>query len=224
SGGGTPVWSKFSDDKNSSLQDMMRFCEKIGSKKVKKEILISKSDKTSDQTFKRKNKNRPQEMSSKVKVPKIRQVVNVSKPTSSSRDPRFDDLCGSEYQEELFHARYHFLDGVRRREEEQLRRRLRRSKSGSEEQWELKYLLTRMKQQESAKEKRRKKREDERKWKKEERAKVLRGVKKPYFLKNSMKKKLSDESGPLSGSNKVEVNREKKKKSKESKVMPYTRR
>lgn len=46
----------------------------------------------------RENKNRPREMSSKIRPPRVRQVVNVAK--KKRRDPRFEALCG-EFNEDV---------------------------------------------------------------------------------------------------------------------------
>jgi len=49
--------------------------------------------------FKRENKNRPREVSSKVKVGRLRDVVGFklgeAKKAEQKRDPRFDSLCGT---------------------------------------------------------------------------------------------------------------------------------
>ena len=54
--------------------------------------------------FKRDNKNRPREMSSKVKVGRLRDVVGFksgeAKKALDKRDPRFDALCG-DYDEKV---------------------------------------------------------------------------------------------------------------------------
>ncbi|XP_002125370.2 ribosomal RNA processing protein 36 homolog [Ciona intestinalis] len=222
------IWQNLAKHKNASLQDMVKMCDQIGAKKVKNEML-SKSYKgaaNKQQTFKRENKNRPQEISSKIKVPKIRQVVIVPKSATMTRDPRFDDLCGSEYNEELFQNRYQFLDNIKQRERLQLKKQVKKTKKGTKDQQQLKYLLSRMEQQEIAKKQRMEKREEERKWKKVEMKKVKQGIKRPYYLKNSVKNKMVAELRNKDGaaSNKSEIRKEKRQKSKESKVMPYTRR
>ncbi len=54
--------------------------------------------------FKRENKNRPREMSSKVTVGRLRDVVGFksgeAKKNPAKRDPRFDALCG-EFDEKV---------------------------------------------------------------------------------------------------------------------------
>lgn len=42
--------------------------------------------------FKRETKNRPRELSSRIRVDKVRKIVHV--PSKKSRDPRFENLCG----------------------------------------------------------------------------------------------------------------------------------
>ncbi|XP_036022876.1 ribosomal RNA processing protein 36 homolog isoform X4 [Onychomys torridus] len=61
------------------------------------------------------DKHRPLEMSAKVRVPFLRQVVPISKKLA--RDPRFDDLSG-EYNPEVFDKTYQFLNDIRAKEKE----------------------------------------------------------------------------------------------------------
>lgn len=50
------------------------------------------SKKKQMQLFKRENKNRPREISSRSRAPPVREVVHVKKVVK--RDPRFDESCG----------------------------------------------------------------------------------------------------------------------------------
>lgn len=61
------------------------------------------------------DKHRPLEMSAKVRVPFLRQVVPISKKVA--RDPRFDDLSG-DYNPEVFDKTYQFLNDIRAKEKE----------------------------------------------------------------------------------------------------------
>lgn len=54
--------------------------------------------------FKRENKNRPRELSAKIRVPRVREVVHVKKVVK--KDPRFDDACG-ELREDVSHYCIH---------------------------------------------------------------------------------------------------------------------
>ena len=77
---------------------------KIGAKEWNEAMFgsSSKSSQTSrkkaKKIFKRDNKNRPKEVSSKMKPKRVREVVHVTKVRT--RDPRFEDLCG-EYDEKV---------------------------------------------------------------------------------------------------------------------------
>nr|CAB3265796.1 ribosomal RNA processing protein 36 homolog [Phallusia mammillata] len=219
--------------KQMSLQELIQMRDRIGTKQFNEQVLKTEKNtkkKFKQADFKRENKNRPQELSSKARVPKIREIIHVPREQRTNRDPRFDNLCGTEYDEELFDKRYSFLENIREREMKSLKQQLVKNKSkASDDQGKLKYLITRMEQQNSAKKDRMAKREALRQWKKEERTKVEQGIKKPFFLKKSDKKKMlmqmqyeqRKEKGTL---NKLEARKEKKKKSKESRIMPYQRR
>ena len=89
-----------------SLEEIQQLKEKIGLKlfnqtsglgptnyKARKEAMLAKKE-----AFKRENKNRPREMSSKKQVPRLRDVVGltaeINEKTKTKRDPRFDSLSG----------------------------------------------------------------------------------------------------------------------------------
>jgi ribosomal RNA-processing protein 36 len=65
---------------------------------TKTQTTISTSKKKLEKKFKRDNKNRPRELSSKTRVPRVREVVPVTR--KKKRDPRFENLCG-ELNEEV---------------------------------------------------------------------------------------------------------------------------
>lgn len=71
--------------------------------------------------FKRYNKNRPVEMSSKVAVHMRR------KRKEKRRDPRFEEECGV-YDGERFKRQYGFLEGMREKEKRILVRRVKRER------------------------------------------------------------------------------------------------
>jgi len=114
-----------------SLEDLIKMREKVGSKSFQKVITNSESWKykgkksISSSTM---SKNKPQEMSSKIKTSSFRQVVNVSSGKTKTRDPRFDDLCGSNYDEEVFDKRFSFLQKVKDKELMILNKKLKKSK------------------------------------------------------------------------------------------------
>jgi ribosomal RNA-processing protein 36 len=77
----------------------------------------NKNKKTSGEktvrSFKRLNKNRPREMTSKKPVPKFRNVFNVKK--QELIDPRFNSALG-EYRPEVFRKQYGFVNDMRKNE------------------------------------------------------------------------------------------------------------
>ncbi|XP_020832461.1 LOW QUALITY PROTEIN: kelch domain-containing protein 3-like [Phascolarctos cinereus] len=131
-------------------------------------------------------KQRPLEMSSKTRVPFLRQVVPVRKKVA--RDPRFDDLSG-EYNPEVFEKTYRFLNEYRAKEKELVAKHLKKSKPG-EEQEKLKQLLFRMDQQEAAQQEKKRQQEQRLALKQEQRAQARQGHR-PYFLKKSEQRQLA---------------------------------
>ncbi|KAG5196922.1 hypothetical protein MJG53_017294 [Ovis ammon polii x Ovis aries] len=127
----------------------------------------------------------PLEMSAKVRVPFLRQVVPISKKVA--RDPRFDDLSG-EYNPEVFDKTYQFLDDIRAREKELVKKQLKKRRSGEEHE-KLQHLLQRMEQQEMAQKERKRQQELRLALKQERRAQAQQGHR-PYFLKKSEQRQL----------------------------------
>ncbi|XP_055982320.1 kelch domain-containing protein 3 isoform X2 [Sorex fumeus] len=131
------------------------------------------------------DKHRPLEMSSKVRVPFLRQVVPVSKKVA--RDPRFDDLSG-EYNPEVFDKTYQFLDDIRAKEKQLVKKQLKKQRGG-EEREKLQQLLQRMEQQELAQQERKRKQELRLALQQERRAQAKEGHR-PFFLKKSEQRQL----------------------------------
>lgn len=132
------------------------------------------------------DKHRPLEMSAKVRVPFLRQVVPISKKVA--RDPRFDDLSG-EYNPEVFDKTYQFLNDIRAKEKELVKKQLKKHHSG-EEYEKLQQLLHRMEQQEMAQQERKQQQELRLALKQERRAQAQQGHR-PYFLKKSEQRQLA---------------------------------
>lgn len=200
-----------------SMEDLIKLRDKIGIKKLEEQLNSGQNKVTSAK--RRKNKNCPQEISSKKRVP-----VNLgnSKKQPQTRDPRFDALCGSEFNQDVFDKRYAFVDEIKSREQKELQKQLKKAKN-SDKVAELKYLLNRSKQQQKAKEQRVAKRKMELEWKQEEKAKVAKG-KKPYFLKQSEKDKLFKTAASSSGKGSTKVFKEKMKVKKEMSKLNLKRR
>ncbi|KAF5929730.1 hypothetical protein HPG69_002454 [Diceros bicornis minor] len=141
------------------------------------------------------DKHRPLEMSAKVRVPFLRQVVPISKKVA--RDPRFDDLSG-EYNPEVFDKTYQFLNDIRAKEKEVysvrlglglVKKQLKKHRSGEEHE-KLQQLLQRMEQQEMAQQERRQQQELRLALKQERRGQAQQGHR-PYFLKKSEQRQLA---------------------------------
>ncbi|XP_005359795.1 ribosomal RNA processing protein 36 homolog [Microtus ochrogaster] len=132
------------------------------------------------------DKHRPLEMSAKVRVPFLRQVVPISKKVA--RDPRFDDLSG-EYNPEIFDKTYQFLNDIRAKEKVLVKKQLKKRRSG-EEREKLQQLLRRMEQQEMAQQERKQQQEQRLALKQERRALAQQGHR-PYFLKKSEQRQLA---------------------------------
>ncbi|XP_013183453.1 ribosomal RNA processing protein 36 homolog [Amyelois transitella] len=139
-----------------SFEELQKLKERIGAK-LYKEALFGKDDSKKDNSpkvFKRENKNRPREMSSKKPVPMLLDVPKVKK--REVRDPRFDPLCG-EFDKKQFSENYNFLSEMRIKDIKAIRAELKET-SDPEKQKQLRRLLQRLNDQHKAT--RRKKIED----------------------------------------------------------------
>ncbi|XP_049899764.1 ribosomal RNA processing protein 36 homolog [Epinephelus moara] len=194
---------------NMSFEDIMKLQNKVGTK-VYNEVAYG-SDK-SQRTGKKKrlNKNRPMEISAKKPAPFLRQVVSVRKPTL--RDPRFDDLSG-EYKPEIFEKTYKFINDIRHREKEIVQKQLKKTKKNNQRKEKLQFLLKRMENQERARQSREQQRDRELQFKRQQRERANQGTR-PFFLKNSEKKKLllAEKYQELKKSGKLENFLSKKRK------------
>ncbi|XP_071454012.1 ribosomal RNA processing protein 36 homolog [Hetaerina americana] len=166
-----------------SFEELQKLKEKLGAK-VYNEAMFGQR-KGSPSNCKRKNKNRPQEISSKVKVPI---VPKISSHKQKCRDPRFDSLCGS-FNERVFRNAYRFVDGIRSKEKEDLKVRLS-EESDPEGKAQLKYLLTRLENQDRE-EKLKQEKEEKRRIEKERQINSLLQGKRPKF-KNKAETKMEE--------------------------------
>eukprot|EP00128_Syssomonas_multiformis_P014208 Colp12_sorted_trinity150504_noHs@33654 len=185
-----------------------------------------KAKKTEDEEkaiAKRANKNRPQEISSKVKAPFLRRVIQVKKQVH--RDPRFDSLSGK-LNDDLFKKSYAFLDEIALRETKVLKEELKKEKD-PERRREIQSALDKRKQEAKKRETEEAKRKLKSERNKMERGLVAKG-KKPFFLKKSDERKLElistyhklKEQGRL---DKVVEKRRRKNANKDHRFMPYER-
>ncbi|XP_029203109.1 ribosomal RNA processing protein 36 homolog isoform X2 [Acropora millepora] len=161
------------------------FCEleelkqTLGCKKYNKTVygMLGKKIATAQFTT-REDKNKPKEISSKMKVPRLRQVIQVKKRLT--RDPRFDDLSGT-FHPDKFDKAYEFLEDMKATEKKELKKELQTTEEQDRKE-QLKSLLSRMEEQEAAKKVADTRREAERKRRKAEMELVKQG-KRPFFLK-----------------------------------------
>ncbi|XP_054264923.1 ribosomal RNA processing protein 36 homolog [Macrosteles quadrilineatus] len=167
-----------------SFEDLQKLKEKLGTKVYNQTIFGVKKEKTSSE-FKRANKNRPREESSKKKVPPLREVVPIKKNTVC--DPRFDSSCGT-FNEEAFKNAYSFINDIKQNEKQQLYKELKKTPN-QERKKEIKYLIQRIENQERE-EKIKQKKKEKLQQEKEEQIQSLRQGKKPQFIKKSERKVL----------------------------------
>ncbi|XP_020516250.2 ribosomal RNA processing protein 36 homolog [Labrus bergylta] len=193
---------------NMSFEEIMKLQNKVGTK-VYNEVAYGSSKRVESGKKKRLNKNRPMEISAKRPAPFLRQVVSVKKPMS--RDPRFDDLSG-EYKPEIFEKTYRFINDIKQGEKEIIQKTLKKTKSNTKAE-KLQFLLKRMENQERARKSREEQRERELQFKREQRERANQGAR-PFFLKNSDKKKLqlAEKYQELKKSGKLENFLSKKRK------------
>jgi len=208
------------------FEDLQKLKEKIGTKMFSQAMSSGKKsekhsgNKSGSKSFKRTNKNRPMEMSSKKPVKIIRDHVKKNKCVT--RDPRFDDLSG-EYSETFFNTAYSFIGDVKQREKEKLEGKLKKEKD-PENKEKLQFLINRMTQQEKSERQKEQRQEQEQKFKKQERELVKEG-KTPFYLKKSDKKtlELAEKFKELSKSGKVDkflMKKRKKNAAKDRKKLP----
>lgn len=133
-----------SDLSKMSFEELMKLKETLGAKVYKEAVLgqtsVKPKKKASD--FKRLNKNRPREQSSKKQVP----FLGGTRPTKKSetlRDPRFDKRSG-EYDPDKFRENYKFVRTIRENEIEDLKKKLAEAKS-DEERENIKFVMLRLK-------------------------------------------------------------------------------
>ncbi|XP_067001576.2 ribosomal RNA processing protein 36 homolog [Anabrus simplex] len=166
---------------NMSFEEMIKLKEHLGGKAYNEAVFGVRPTKT---YFKRENKNRPREMSSKIRPGPFQDITH---PKKIVRDPRFDPLCGK-FDEKVFSSAYSFIGDIKKRELEQLRT-LMKKETDEKQKTKIRYLITRMENQEReaarchAKHERSKKEH-------EEQIEMLRNGEKPWFQKKSEKQLL----------------------------------
>ncbi|CAG9854563.1 unnamed protein product [Phyllotreta striolata] len=202
---------------NLSFEELLKLKEEIGSKTFNDTLFNSSStgNKRKKLQIKRVNKNRPREVSSKIKVPtKLRSEVNVVPvvaKTSVPRDPRFDPLCG-QFDRDLFKTNYSFVNDIRLNEKRELEEKLENCDDPAERKT-IKLLLQRVKNQIRESERTEKEEFVKKQESNEIREKLKKGEK-PEYKKKSVKKleNLIEKYEDLKKSNKIHKHIEKKSK------------
>merc|ERR1712029_261000 len=151
-----------------SIEEIHRLKNKLGLKLFNQKI-SGKSSETKQEDFKRDNKNRPREMSSKKQVGRFREIVVASK--IEKRDPRFDPNCG-EFDDKLFKENYKFVNEYKSSDLKFLKKQLQ-EEDDPEQIKKIKYLIQRTENQLRQLENDKKK-EDEKKAEFEERREQLK--------------------------------------------------
>lgn len=172
----------------------------------------------------RVSKRRPMEISTKVRPPKLREVIQV--PKKVGRDPRFEPVYGS-VDKEGFRKRYNFLfDEDFPAEKERLQKMIKKSKD-PDAIGEMKSRVTWIDKQLKSHPPKNVESEILREHIKKEREAAKAG-KRPYYLKKSelRERKLMNKYNELKEAGKLDAFMEKRRKknaSKDHRFMPYRR-
>lgn len=174
------------DLKKLSLEELRKLKEQIGNEIYKNSNAKKYNLNCRPGNMKRKNKNRPSEMSSKidptlnpVRKNKLQTNTTADKKPKSI-DPRFDSLYG-EFDKRIFEKNYKFLNDIKIKEKKKLMKKLKQ-KCPDEKKDQVKLLLQRMENQDRE----RQKIETQDKIKleqKQKRQEALKEGKKPPFLR-----------------------------------------
>lgn len=167
-----------------SFEDLQKLKEELGTRMYNEAVFGTRKTKKLD--FKRANKNRPREMSSKKPTSRLREIIQAKK--TIPRDPRFDSLCGT-FNEKIFKHNYSFLSDVKQNDLKKLKAELEKTEDPKRTR-KIKYLIQRLENQ--LREEARLKVKQERRT--EEKRNIVESIKrgeKPAFKKKS-ERKISD--------------------------------
>nr|XP_023021440.1 ribosomal RNA processing protein 36 homolog [Leptinotarsa decemlineata] len=196
-----------------SFEELLKMKKDMGAKLYNKTIYGEHKSKPKVD-FQRANKNRPREVSSKVRPKKFNKHSEEKAPSTKKfvpRDPRFDPLCG-QFDEKEFRANYKFLNDIRQNEKKELEKELKNCVN-PERNKVIQLLIQRINNQLRE----HNKIETEELKKVEEKMEIRRKLKsgeKPNFKKKSVKKleDLIDKYETLKKSNKLKKHIEKRSK------------
>ncbi|ENN72733.1 ribosomal RNA processing protein 36 homolog [Dendroctonus ponderosae] len=176
-----------------SFEELIKLKEKMGAKIYNQTVLgASQVKKAVDQkVVKRSNKNRPREITSKIRPKQIRAILesntssaDLQSKAPASRDPRFDPSCGT-LNKAIFKYNYTFLNELRQKERLALEKEYKEC-TNPERKNTIKFLIQRIDNQTREEEHLRKIDEKEGNEKREIRQKLKQGEK-PVYKKKSVK-------------------------------------
>ncbi|XP_076260062.1 ribosomal RNA processing protein 36 homolog isoform X2 [Rhynchophorus ferrugineus] len=211
-----------------SFEELIKLKEKLGAKVYNETVYGDKTKKAKNPpNLKRANKNRPREISSKLKPKQIGRILGNTGPKppvtkkSAPRDPRFDTLCG-QFDKKTFTQNYKFVNNLRRKEKEQLEKEYQEC-TDPERKKIIKLLKQRIENQLREEENRAKQKQKEENQKNEIKNKIKQGEK-PVYKKRSVKRLegLVEKYEDLKKTNKLQKHlekRTKKLKTKDRKMM-----
>lgn len=122
-----------------SFEELQKLKQTIGAK-VYNETVFGRNNVKKQTDFKRANKNRPREMSSKRPIKIVNNLISVKK--SVPRDPRFDPICGT-YDEKTFKSNYRFINDLKKDEKKELKKELEKTED-PEMRKKIKLLIQRL--------------------------------------------------------------------------------
>lgn len=181
-----------SELKSMSFAELIKMKEELGSKDYNEALFgddtSSRKRKytkyNSEVTFKRENKNRPKEISSKKQVPLLGKS-STSKQAFQPRDPRFDTNCG-EFDREKFKSDYSFVNEIREKEIVELKEQLKRVKNDEpDEKQKIKLVLQRM-QNQNLEEQKMQERQKIKTIRNHQNKNAIKTEKRPFFISKSM--------------------------------------
>ena len=170
-----------------SIEEIQRLKNQIGLKLFNQKLSGKTSSQQNQADFKRDNKNRPREMSSKKQVSRFREVIVTSKLELEKRDPRFDPNCG-EFDDKLFKDNYKFVNEYKSGDLQFLKKQLQ-DEEDPERRKSIKYLIQRTENQLRQIEHDKAKDEEKKAEREERREQLKAGIQPQYISKSKQKEK-----------------------------------
>lgn len=169
--------------KDLSYEELESLKQKMGLKEYNEAMFASRTGKSIPRNKKRRkfektNKHRPKEISSKIRVPKMRQIVAV--PQKVRKDPRFDNQCG-EFNEKIWNTEYSFIRDIQKTEAEDLKTKIKTVDDKTTKK-EMRKFIQRVTDKEKSIEVKQRE-EQKKKLDKEENKKRVAEGKRPFYVK-----------------------------------------